>query len=98
MRADGGGAGETQAELAGAGGRLDVEIPPDLEVIGHEADGHEDHIGDALGPERGQMIADVRLEPGLGRGPLRLWKTSAQGCRLRSRAATSPLASSSWAT
>ena len=61
-----------EAELRRALLRLDVEVPPDLEVVGDEADRRDEHVADAVGGERVQVVEDVRAEPGLARRRLAL--------------------------
>ena len=59
------GAHEAEAERGGALAGLGIEVVDDLHVVGHEADGRHDHVGDPLGPEGVEVIEDVRLEPRL---------------------------------
>ena len=50
-------------------GRFDVEIPADLQMVGHEADRADENLADAFVVEGLEVVEDVRPEPGLaGRG------------------------------
>ena len=71
MRADGGGAGEAQSELAGARRGFRVEIPADLEVVDTKPMGTRT-TSVTPPPGAGQVIADIRLEQGCDGDPLRL--------------------------
>ena len=66
VAAGGGRPGEGQAQRVGRLGRLDVQVVPDLHVVGHEPDGDHHH---GLRPGLGQLtqvIADVGFQPRLG--------------------------------
>lgn len=63
--------------------RLGVEVIDDLQVIADEADGSDGDGADAVRGEGLEAIADVRLEPGLGRGP----RAGAEGQVVRDRGA-----------
>ncbi len=52
--------------------RLDVEVPADLEVVGHEPDRADEDAVDALPVQRLEMVEDVRPEPRLARRRLAL--------------------------
>ena len=54
---------------AGFGGFLaggDVDVVEDLQVVGEELDGHDQHGGVPGGPEAGEEVLEVGLEPFLG--------------------------------
>ena len=63
---------ELEPELGRTLLRLDVEVPPDLEVVGDEADRRDEHLADAVGGERIQVLENVRAEPRLARRRLAL--------------------------
>ena len=66
MAAGGGRPGEGQAQRGGRLGRLDVQVVPDLHVVGHEPDRDRHHgIRPGLG-QLTQVIADVGFQPCLG--------------------------------
>ena len=51
-----------------------VEVPHHLHVVAHEPDRHDHHAGHAVGLQRGEVVADVGLEPRDLRGaPDRDW-------------------------
>src|SRR5438094_7715867 len=45
--------------------RLDVDVPADLEVVGHEADRTDEHVVDSQRVQRVDMVEDVGAEPRL---------------------------------
>src|SRR5688572_22039563 len=51
---------ELEAELRRALLGLDVDVPPDLEVVGDEADGCDEHLADTVRGERVEVLEDVR--------------------------------------
>ena len=66
VAARGGRPGEGQTQRVGGLGRLDVQVVPDLHVVGHEPDRDHHH---GLRPGLGQLtqvVADVGFEPRLG--------------------------------
>ena len=50
-----------------------VEVVKHFHVIGDETDGHDDSAGGAPPVRFTQIVADIGFQPGLCRGPLRLW-------------------------
>ena len=59
------GAGHRQADLATDRGRFGVEVVQDLDVVAHEADRHDRRGREALLLRSAQVVAYVRLEPGI---------------------------------
>jgi hypothetical protein len=65
--------GQGQAQRVGRLGRLDVQVVPDLHVVGHEPDGDHHH---GLRPGLGQLTQVIAMSGsshGWEGGPLRLW-------------------------
>ena len=56
---------QAHAELSRALGRLDVEVPTDLEMVGDEPDRTDDDVVDAPAAEVVEVSEDVGPEPGL---------------------------------
>src|ERR671934_1749453 len=63
---------ELDPELLCLLGRLVVEVPPDLEVVGDKADRAHEHLAHPASVQVLEMVEDVRAEPRLACGRLAL--------------------------